>query len=498
MNRKTKFITLSNRLPVALQRKTGGWEVHPGTGGLVTAMAPVLRNRGGTWIGWPGAEGGPELQGLITSASSGAGYTLVPVFLSRQEVSDFYNGFSNQILWPLFHGFQSYCDFSPHFWYAYLVVNAKFANITAEQSIRGDYIWVHDYHLMGVATALKEMKVERRTGFFLHIPFPPLETFVRLPWRSQLLKFLLDYDLVGFQTMGDRRNFIDCLQRLLPGARTSGRGPVITVTHGERSMRVGAFPIGIDYEGFAERATADTVEENQRFIRDRFRGQTIMLGLDRMDYSKGLKERLRAVQDALRRYPQLRSRLTLVQVLVPSRRTLRRYMSLKAKVDRLIGEINGEFANMDWAPIQYHYRSLSNDELLSYYRAADIALITPLKDGMNLVAKEYCACKIGNDGVLVLSEFAGSAAQFQSGALLVNPHDCEGTADAIHEAFTMQRGEKRRRMKKLRESVRRQNIFWWVDSFLQAAFARNLDDFAPVEEYLPDFTDEPGPNRTRS
>lgn len=490
MTQRKRLIAVSNRLPISAHKTGGKWTVSPGTGGLVTAMAPVLRNRGGTWIGWPGSQADPELAEVIASSSAGAGYTLIPVLLNKTEIADYYDGFSNEIAWPLFHELHTYCRFLPRYWYAYLQVNKKFARAVGQNSLDDDYIWVHDYHLIGVAQAMREMGIRRQTGFFLHIPFPPMNTFIKLPWRSQLLQSLLEYDLVGFQTMGDRRNFIDCLQRLLPGVRVSGRGPVITVVYNDRTVRVGSFAISIDFEGFRQRAGDPRVERGMQIIKERFQGQTVMLGLDRMDYTKGLEQRLFALRDALTRYPELLRQLTLVQVLVPSRRTLPEYQSLKARIDRLIGEINGEFSRMDWAPVQYHYRTLSDGELLSYYRAADIALVTPLKDGMNLVAKEYCACNIGNSGTLILSEFAGAAAQFQKGALLVNPYDCEGTADAIYAAFSMESGEKRRRMRKLRESVRRQNIFWWVDSFLQAAFARNLDDFRAVEEYLPDLATE--------
>jgi trehalose 6-phosphate synthase len=486
MEERKRLIALSNRLPVSAQRQNGHWTVTPGTGGLVTAMAPVLKNRGGLWIGWPGATGGRDLEEVVTSSSRGAGYTLVPVLLSKREIADYYDGFSNQVAWPLFHDLHNLCNFTPHFWYAYLLANRKFARAVADFSTGQDYIWVQDYHLMGVGAALREMGVRRHTGFFLHIPFPPMGTFVKLPWRAQILQFLLEYDLVGFQTMGDRRHFVECLQHLLPGVRTSGRGAVITVHYNDRSVRVGAFPISIDYDGFRQRAAAPEVEKQHRILKDRFRGRTIMLGLDRMDYTKGLQERLFAFRDALARYPELRKRITLIQVLVPSRRTLREYKILKARIDRLIGEINGQYASMDWTPIQYHYRSLSDEELLSYYRSAGIALVTPLKDGMNLVAKEYCACNLDKEGVLILSEFAGAAAQFQKGALMVNPYDCEGTADAIYQAFSMERAEKRMRMRRLRESVRRQNIFWWVDSFLDAAFSRKLWDFPSVEEYIPE------------
>lgn len=490
MKDKTRLIALSNRLPVALHREEGTWRVLPGTGGLVTALAPALRNRGGLWVGWPGTDSRPEIDRLLASASRGAGYELIPVSLTKADIAGYYDGFSNRTAWPLFHDLQSFCTFSPNYWYSYLTVNRKFAEKTLACSSEDDYIWIHDYHLMGVASAIRDMGQRRRTGFFLHIPFPPLDIFVKLPWRAQVLQFLLEHDLVGFQTLGDRRNFLECLQRLLPGIRTRGRGPVVTVQHEGGEVRVGAFPISIDYDGFLGRAASPEVEGSYHAIKDAFSGKKIIFGLDRMDYTKGLPERLRGFRNALVRYPDLRGRVTLVQNLVPSRRSLKEYKILKARIERLVSEINGEFANMEWTPIQYHFRTLTDIELLSYYRAADIALITPLKDGMNLVAKEYCTCTIRNEGVLILSEFAGAAAQFQNQALLVNPYDSEGTADAIYQAFTMDRSEKRRRMRKMRESVRRQNIYWWVNSFLQAAFARHLEDFPPVDEYIPDMNVE--------
>lgn len=490
MSEKTRLIALSNRLPVALHKENGTWRVRPGTGGLVTALAPVLQNRGGLWIGWPGTEQRPEIERLLASASRSAGYGLIPVSLTKGEIAGYYDGFSNRTAWPLFHDLQTYCTFAPKYWYSYLKVNRKFAEKTASCTTGDDYIWIHDYHLMGVASALREMGVRRKTGFFLHIPFPPHDIFVKLPWRAQVLQFLLEHDLVGFQTLGDRRNFLECLHRLLPGIRTRGRGTVVTVQHDGGEVRVGAFPISIDYRSFLERATAPPVEKKYHALKEAFRGKKIILGLDRMDYTKGLLERLRGYRDALAKYPDLRNRIKLVQNLVPSRRSLKEYKILKARIERQVGEINGEYASMEWTPIQYHYRTLTDEELLGYYRVADMALITPLKDGMNLVAKEYCTCTVRNEGVLILSEFAGAAAQFQRQALLVNPYDCEGMADALYQAFNMERSEKRRRMRKMRETIRRQDIFWWVDSFLQAAFARHLEDFPAVEEYIPDMNVE--------
>ena len=336
---------------------------------------------------------------------------------------------------------------------------------------------------------LKELKTPRKSGFFLHIPFPPLDIFVRLPWRVQILEALMQYDLVGFQTMRDHKNFLYCLRRYFPEIRVRGRGSLVEVLFQDRVVRVGNFPISIDFSEFEKSARSREVASGVQALQEGFSGQKIILGLDRMDYTKGVAERLEGLRNAMLRYPELVGKVTLIQVLVPSRRELKEYQLLKARIDRLIAEVNGQFAFLGWDPIHYHFRSLEKKELTTLYRAADIALITPLKDGMNLVAKEYCACNVENDGVLILSEFTGAAADLRKGAILVNPHNCEAIADAIHQAVNMEAAERRSRMKAMRSHIKKRDVFSWVDSFLGAAFAANLMDFPPVEpekqEYVP-------------
>jgi len=487
--KKTRLVAVSNRLPVVLKKEINRWRIEPGSGGLVTALAPVLKNRGGLWIGWPGATEKIKLQPLLDEASVKTGYKLIPVTISPEEMKDYYLGYANSVIWPLFHDLQAYCEFIPKYWYTYLEVNRRFAQAVADNTGKTDYIWIHDYQLIHVGGMLKEMKTPRKSGFFLHIPFPPLDIFVRLPWRVQILEALMEYDLVGFQTMRDRKNFLHCLQRYFPGTRVQGRGSVVEVLFQKRSVRVGNFPISIDFASFEKSARSPEVESGVKGLRNNFSGKTIVLGLDRMDYTKGVQERLEGLRNAFSRYPELIGRIVLIQVLVPSRRELKEYQIIKARIDRLIAEVNGQFAVLGWDPIHYHFRSLEKEELLTLYRAADIALITPLKDGMNLVAKEYCACHVDNDGVLILSEFTGAAAELQRGAILVNPHDFEAIADALHQAVNMDPEEVRSRMKIMRSFIRKRDVFSWVDSFLGAAFAANLEDFPPIEpdnlEYVP-------------
>ena len=483
-----RLIIVSNRLPVVFERKDGKLTFRSGSGGLVTALAPVLRDRGGMWIGWSGLSDREqeEVDHVLEDSSVASGYDLTAVPLTQEDLDLYYYGFANEIVWPLFHDLQSHCQFEPEYWHAYQRVNRTFAERVFEVTRRSDYIWVHDYHLMNVASELRGMSVQSPLGYFLHIPFPPPDLFIKLPWRFQILRALLEYDLIGFQTMRDKRNFIQCVRMLLPDVSTKSMGGFHLVAHENREVRVGVFPISIDYDDFERRAQSREVSESAWYIHEDLPHQQIVLGIDRLDYTKGIPYRLEAFRNALRRFPELRESMTLVQVVVPSRTDIPKYHDLKVEIERLVSEINGEFTRSGWVPIHYIFRHLTRTELLAYYRTAEIALITPIKDGMNLVAKEYCACNIENNGVLIMSEFAGAAAQLQKHALMVNPYDVEGMAEGLHEAFHMNYDERAQRMRQLRSTVRRYDIYRWVESFLGAAISKNLSDYPVISEYIPD------------
>jgi len=484
-----RLIIVSNRLPIVLTRGDDGqWQAEPGSGGLVTAMAPVLRDRGGVWIGWPGTTAvreASEIEGLLAQATTDVGYTFKPVILNMEEKDLYYRGFSNEVLWPLFHDLQSRCNFQPEYWLAYKEVNTKFARTIAENADEDDFIWVHDYHLMYVARALRKLGVKTRSGFFLHTPFPPLDVFLKLPWRFQILLALLEFDLIGFQTLRDRRNFIQCVRTLTRKVKISGRGQVLSLRYGNRDIRVGSFPISIDFCEFANLAKSKEVSDLAWYIHEHFPRQQIVLGVDRLDYTKGIPQKFMAFRNMLERYPELQEKVVLIQILVPSRRDIPEYEDLKTEIEQLVGEINGQMTRSGWVPIHYIFRRFDRRELLAYYRTAEMALVTPLKDGMNLVAKEYCASNLEETGSLILSEFAGATAQLQNGALLVNPHDIEGMAETIYQAFAMEEKDRQMRMRKLRRTVRRFDIFWWVNSFLEAAIAKHLDNFPVLEDYAP-------------
>jgi trehalose 6-phosphate synthase len=471
-----RLVVVSNRLPFVFKRDSSHkWRVEPGSGGLITALVPVLKKLGGTWIGWPGTSGPvDELDQALETAGADLGYALKPVHLSNQEIHDFYHGFSNEIVWPLFHDLQTVCNFDPAYWKTYCEVNRKFAQSIAANSRSGDFIWVHDYHLINVAAELRALGSTARTAFFLHIPFPSLDLFSKLPWCKQLLEALLQFDLIGFQTAHDRRNFEQCARAIAGDVAFEGHGKVVRADVGGRRVAVGTFPISIDFKSFACGAATPQVRTRARELRNMLKDRKLVLGVDRLDYTKGIPHRLRAFHHLLTRHPQLREKISLIQVVVPSRQNIPEYDALKTSIDQLVGRINGEFAKPGgWVPVWYVYDSLTPEELLAYYRAADIALVTPLRDGMNLVAKEYCAADVGEDHVLVLSEFAGAAAQLREGALLVNPYDTDGVAQALRRACEMGPEERRLRMRSLRRSVRKFDVFRWVDGFMNAT-ARDM------------------------
>jgi trehalose 6-phosphate synthase len=490
MSERGRLLIVSNRLPLVMQHKDTGWEVRPGAGGLVTALAPVLRDRGGVWVGWPGTteEPTPELRRAIGGAVGDLGYDLVPVFMDDEEKRLFYRVFANEVLWPLFHDMTSRCRFEPEAWDVYSRINARFADTVAGALNQDDFVWIHDYHLIRVARELRERGVQERLAFFLHIPFPPADVFLKLPWRREIIEDLLEFDLVGFQTQRDRRHFARCVSIMMGdevSVRTTGGRTVIRRRDRERRVLAGAFPISIDYRGFARDASSPAVAERAWYVHENYPGRQIILGVDRLDYTKGIPEKLRAYRHLLRTHPELIEKVSLIQVVVPSRWEIPHYDRLKQEIERLTGRINGEFSRPGWIPVHYFYRSVPREDLLAYYRTAELLIASPWKDGMNLVAKEYCASQVDRSGVLLLSEFAGAAAQMHRHAVLFNPHDIVGMAEAIRSALTMAPDERRRRMTGLRRGVRKQDVFWWVDIFLQTALQRRLADFPTVDEFYP-------------
>jgi len=443
----------SNRLPFTLHRGRRGLERTPSPGGLVSALEPVLRARGGTWVGWPGL----ALDEDEELPPGDEPYRVAPVSLSENEVQRYYHGFANRTLWPLLHSMPGVARFDRVSYQSYERVNRRFARVMVRELEGTELVWIHDYHLMLAPLGIRDRVRDARLAYFLHIPFPPYDIFRLLPWDRELLRGLLACDLIGFHVPGYAHNFLDCVERRL-GSRVDRRS--MLVEHGDRVVRVGAFPLGIEYALFDERARKAPPQRTGE--------QRVVLGVDRLDYTKGILERIHAFERLLELHPEHRERVVLLQVAVPSRSQVTEYRNLKREIDELVGQVNGRFATATWSPIRYLYRSIPQDRLAGIFRDADVALVTPLRDGMNLVAKEYVASQVSDPGVLVLSSLAGAAETMRE-ALLVNPLDLDGTAAAIHRALTMGETERRSRMAALRKRERRDDVHAWVRSFLQAA-----------------------------
>ena len=458
-----RLIIVSNRLPVTVRAGLDGGEpqVTRSPGGLATGLSGPHQESAGLWIGWPGDTSALPAEQRAQVWASLEADRLLPVDLTPEEVSGYYEGFSNRVLWPLFHYLLDHIPLEAMQWEVYRRVNARFADAVVEHAAPDDTIWVQDYQLCLVPALLRERLPGARIGFFLHIPFPSSEVIQALPWRDELLRGLLGADLVGFHTSLYARQFAMALRRLLglfvDGDRALYQG---------RAVRLGAYPMGIDAEGWAREAQRPEVIARAEEIRREVGSDHLLLGIDRLDYTKGIRRRLLALERLLERGPELRGRVTLVQIAVPSRTAIVEYEEFRQEVDEVVGRVNGAHGSTSWSPVRYLYRSFAQPELAAFYRAADVMLVTPLRDGMNLVAKEFVASRADGRGVLLLSELCGAAAELTD-AVLVNPYDVDGTSEAILRALRMPEEEQGERMRALRERVLTWDVHRWVRAFLQ-------------------------------
>lgn len=462
-------IVVSNRLPVGMSKVDGQWQVSPSHGGLVTALNPVLDRNQGTWIGWIGGEHDDQVDRALEAASADTNCNLRAVPLTQQEEDLYYRGYSNEALWPLFHDLLGYCKFDRETWEMYCHINERFADRIIETAGPDDVIWVHDYQLCLVGHYLKQKGCTNPTVFFLHIPFPSCDLFRRLPQRLELIDALCAYDTIGMHTLQDRQNFVETVCWMFDDVGVRQRGETATLFFEGRQVRVGNWPISIDYDEFYDHASSDEVNQESWLFHEHFEDRKIIFGLDRLDYTKGIPERFEAYERFLEKYPEWHGRVCLYQCVVPSRTHVPDYQNLKEQIEMMVGRINGQYSDAGWVPIHYAYGSLDRRELLGRYHACELALITPLRDGMNLVCKEYVTSCVNDRGVLILSEFAGAAEQLGEGALLVNPFDTDQTADAIYRGLNMPPEERRRRIQLLREVVREHDVHRWVRSIFQAA-----------------------------
>lgn len=459
-----RIIVVSNRLPLTLKKTERGWDTARSSGGLANAMNPLIGKTGGEWIGWAGDSGGEASQKRQAILSEWAKTDqCFAVDLPKDVAAGFYEGYANQTLWPVFHNFPSRLKFDAKHWESYVEANRVFCEAVVNRYRPNDLIWVHDYHLMLLPQMLRERLRDAAVGFFLHIPFPSSEIFPVLPRREELLEGLLGADLLAFQTHAHLQQFRAALLRVL-----GMESKIAEVALGSRPVRLEALPIGIAPEEYTGLLNSDvtTAKQYGDWAR-RYRGRKVLLAVDRLDYTKGVPERLRAYAHLLRTAPELREKVVLIQIAVPTREGIDTYRDVRTEVNQLVGEINGQLGTPDWTPLVYINRSIERSELVALYKLADVAWVGSLRDGMNLVAKEYVACKPRGDGVLVLSEFAGAAAEMGE-ALLINPYDEERTAATVNRALAMDEQERNLRMMALHSRVVRNNVFHWGKRFLAA------------------------------
>lgn len=454
-----KTIIVSNRLPVTITKDGELLQFTPSAGGLATGLGSIYKSGNNIWLGWPGFHDFREEEKENITLQLKAD-NMAPVFLTQTDVEKYYEGFSNRTVWPLYHYFTQYAIYEPELWDAYVAVNRKFCDELIKYAEPNDIIWIHDYQLLLLPAMLRELLPNATIGFFQHIPFPSFEIFRLLPWREEILNGILGSDLIGFHTYDDMRHFLSSVNRIVGIGSTMGKIKV-----GNRLVAVDSFPMGIDYEKFEKAASSqDTAEKIERYNRLLSR-EKVILSIDRLDYSKGIKQRILAFDTFLERYPQYLNKVSLILIVVPSRVQVDQYQQLKAELDELVGRINGKHSRMDWTPIHYFYRSFSFNALSALYSKADVALITPFRDGMNLVCKEFIASKLDQKGVLILSEMAGSAREL-SEAILINPNDLNQIVEAIKTALEMPEEEQIAHNAEMQSKLRRYNIHQWVDVFM--------------------------------
>lgn len=454
-----KTIIVSNRLPVKVEIKDEEWQYHNSEGGLATGLGSIYKEGDNVWVGWPGAYiENQNVRHIIKKDF--INNNLYPVMLDQEEIELYYDGFSNDTLWPLFHYFPSFANFEKTQWEAYQKVNQKFADAVLEIANPDDIIWVQDYQLMLVPQMVRAAMPDLSIGFFQHIPFPSYEVFRLIPWRDALIKGVMGADLIGFHTYDDVRHFMSATTRI-----SNTQANANEIIWDDRNIIVDAFPMGIDYDKYRESVFKSQTRRNEQKLYQLMGEKKLMISIDRLDYSKGIPQRLKAFELFLKKYPQFKEQVIFIQLVVPSRDTVQQYASLKEEVNRLVSDINASYGTISWQPIHYFYRSFPLEMISALYAAADIALVTPMRDGMNLVCKEYIASRVHKTGVLILSEMAGASKELYE-ALIINPNNSDEVADTIYEALIMPEEEQIRRMESMQHTVSTFNIKHWVENFM--------------------------------
>lgn len=477
----SKLILVSNRLPVTAEvKKNGEIAYNPSVGGLATGLSSLSKTYSCTWVGTSGlTSDGIDLRELeIAAETLVRDFQSYSVTLTQKETKLYYDGFSNKTIWPLFHYFQSYTSYDEETWQCYVSVNNKFYETLSKIYENGDLIWIHDYHLMLLPGIIRQNIPDARIGFFLHIPFPSYEVFRLLPWRKEVLSGIIGSDLIGFHTFGYVRHFLNSIQRIIGMEHSLGQ------IHTEnRIIKCDIFPMGIDYERYSGYLANKKIVKEIKSYKDNLKNRKLILSMDRLDFTKGIVERLNAYNRFLEKYPEFHEKVQMVLLAVPSRTKVETYVSLRNRINELVGRINGKYNTLTWSPIRYLYRSLHFEMIMTLYHCADVCLVTPLRDGMNLVAKEYAAARNRSDGVLILSEMAGAAEEMGE-AIIVNPNNREEVADAIAASLEMDEQEQHRRMVSMQRRLKRNDVFKWSAAFVEKLSEMKFDDDIYVHRKL--------------
>ena len=466
-----RLVIVSNREPFTVNLKGKEIRLEKTPGGLVSALDPVLKKRGGLWICWEGTQKRMEefddvsvLDEDIDWDQLNFPYQVQTVALTEQEINHYYFGYANTRIWPLFHYFVSRCNFfDENDWPSYISANQKFAQVILEHTTDEDWIWVQDYHLLLVPEFVRLKAKQRKIGFFLHIPFPSYEVFRVLPKRHIIIKGMLGSDLIGFHVPEYVAHFLDCVEKLVDDAQVNRETG--TIHYQGRIIQVGSYPISIDVNQIENLAKQADIQAAAQSLKDSYGVEAIGLSVDRLDYTKGIRENLEAVRFFFEKYPEYKKRFIFIQIAAPTRSEVSAYQQMKEEIDTAVGRINGDLAVDGWQPIHYYYRSFPMDEVMPFFIASDVLMITPLRDGMNLVAKEYCAAKLNNDGVLMLSEFTGAAHELTQ-ALMINPFHIESVADTLYLALQLPKQTIINNMQALRQTIRTHDIHAWVAAFI--------------------------------
>jgi trehalose 6-phosphate synthase/phosphatase len=466
-----KTIIISNRLPVKILEENGKYLLSPSEGGLATGLGSVYKTGDNIWIGWPGIDVPDDRKDEVTAQL--AELNLIPVFLSPDEINLYYEGFSNEILWPVFHYMVTYANYEQKYWDSYQSVNKKFSNIAISNLKKGDTVWVHDYQLLLLPDLIRSQQSNVTIGFFQHIPFPSYEIFRLIPWRDELINGMLGADLIGLHTFDDVRHFLSAASRLSLAKIADN-----VITNKDRQVVVESFPMGIDAAKFESLIGDALVKENIWSFKDAMESRKVILTIDRLDYSKGILQRLQAYELLLQVHPEYVDKISLYMIVVPSRDSVAQYKELKDQIDQLVGNINARYRTLNWLPVHYFYRSFPIEVLSALYYTADICLVTPMRDGMNLVSKEYVSSRVNNDGVLILSEMAGASKELND-ALIVNPNNIGEVMRAIVQGINMPPEEQKVRMAGMRGIVKKFDIHLWVKNFMD-----KLEEVKHLQESL--------------